>query len=167
MIDNRLQGNSLGQGYIITRKGRQFRECQCLGLIFVLHLTMIAYGIFPDDPADFADVPSFVASMAPAIQVIFSPQLKDFAAELFPRAGSDAWGGMVSYKVVDIAAILAGCTICESAADLNPFLVCPTADKLGRILHVYDSLKVEAPDVATPLSLIEALWPRLVLVLVL
>ena len=102
-------------------------------------------------------MPSFVASMARAIQVIFSPQLKDFAAELFPRAGSDAGGGMASYKVVGIAAIPAGCTICESAADLSPFLVCPSADKLGRIIHVYDSLKVEVPDVVTSLSLVQAL----------
>ena len=74
---------------------------------------MVAYGIFPDGPAAFADVPSFVASMAPAgaIQVIISPQLKDFAAELFPGAGSDAGGGMVSYEVVDVAAVLAGCTM--------------------------------------------------------
>ena len=119
---------------------------------------MMAYGIFPDDPADFPDVPSFefVASMAPAIQVIFNPQLREFAAELFPGIGVDAGGGLVMYEVVDVAAILAGCTICESAADLNPFLVCRKADKLGRILHVYDSLKVEPPDGVTSLSLVQA-----------
>ena len=118
---------------------------------------MGAYGIYPDDPEDFADLPSFVASMAPAIQVIFSPDLKDFAAQLFPGAGSDAGAGMDIYKVADIAAILAGCTICDSAADLNPFFVCPTADKLGRILHAYDSLNVVAPDVVTSLSLVQTL----------
>ena len=74
---------------------------------------MAAYGLFPDDPADFPDVPSFVASMAPAIQVIFNPQLQEFAAELFPGVVVDAGGGLVMDEVVDVAgaAILAGCTI--------------------------------------------------------
>ena len=82
----------------------------------------------------------------PAIQVIFNPQLKESTAELFPGVGVDAGGGLVMYEVVDVSAILAGCTICESAADLNPlsFLVCPKADKLGRILHVYDPPKGRA-----------------------
>ena len=94
--------------------------------------------------------------MAPAIQVIFNPQLQEFAAELFPGVGMDAGGGLTMCGVVDVAAILAGCTICESAADINPFLACPQADKLGRILHVYESLKVEPPDGVTSLSLVQA-----------
>ena len=61
------------------------------------------------------------------------------------------------YGVVEVVAILAGWPICESAADLNPFLVCTQgADKLGRILHVYDSLKAEPPGGATSLSPVQA-----------
>ena len=160
-----------GKARSITRKGSQrelgapaYSTSARAWFSITLQPHMQAHGRFPDCPADFLDMPPFVACicimMSPAIQVIFNPrpQLQELAAALFPGVGVDSGGhgGLAMYWVVDIAAILAGCTICESATDINPFLACPQADKLGRILHVYESLKAEPPDGVTSLSLIQA-----------